>query len=94
MEIAFSGELIEWRGPSPFYWIPIPAEECAVIKSYASQVSYGWGVIPVMATIGETEWKTSLMPKDGRYLLPVKDAVRKAEKIDFEQVVEVSLAIW
>ena len=39
--------------------------------------TYGWGVIPVAARIGEVDFETSLFPKDGGYLLPLKDAVRK-----------------
>ena len=42
-------------------------------------VSYGWGVIPVTVRIGEHEFTTSLFPKDGGYLVPIKDMVRKAE---------------
>lgn len=45
----------------------------------AKLVTYGWGVIPVGVRIGKTEWKTSLFPKDGLYLVPLKDMVRKAE---------------
>ena len=36
--------------------------------------TYGWGVIPVVARIGDVEFETSLFPKDGGYLLPLKDA--------------------
>ena len=93
MELSFSGELIEWRGPAPSYWIAVPEDESAIIKSYSSQVTYGWGVIPVIARIGGSEWKTSLMPKDGRYLLPVKDAIRKAEGVTFDAKYSVKLAI-
>ncbi len=39
-------------------------------------------MIPVRARIGATEWNTSLFPKDGLYVVPVKDAVRRAEGLD------------
>ena len=44
-------------------------------------VSYGWGVIPVTVRIGATTWTTSLFPKGGGYLVPLKDRVRAAEGI-------------
>lgn len=56
-------------------------------------VSYGWGVIPVAGRTGRTEWTTSLFPKDGGYLLPVKDAVRRAEGIGLGDVIGVTLTL-
>lgn len=44
-------------------------------------VTYGWGMIPVNARVGETDWTTSLWPKDGSFILPLKDKVRKAESL-------------
>ncbi len=79
MNIEFTGKIWYWRGPSPYYFVTVPAGESSEIKAIASLVTYGWGVIPVHARIGETEWQTSLFPKDGLYLVPLKDAIRKAE---------------
>ncbi len=93
MELEFSGEIIYWRGPSPYHYVPVPADESAAIKAVSSQVSYGWGVIPVLARIDDTEWETSLFPKDGRYLVPVKDLVRRAELLDVGDVVTVHLIL-
>ena len=93
VEITLSGEIFEWRGPAPFYFLRIPEEESALIKSIASQVTYGWGVVPAWARIGDTRWKTSLMPKKGRFLLPLKDAVRNAEGLEVDQIIEVEIEI-
>ena len=68
MVIGFEGRIIYWRGPSPFLFVPVPEEPSQGIKVIASLVSYGWGVIPVRARIGRTEWKTSLFPKDGNWV--------------------------
>jgi hypothetical protein len=43
--------------------------------------------------IGATRWTTSLFPKDGGYVVPLKAMVRKAEGIDVGDTVEVGLAI-
>jgi len=91
VEFSFTGTMIEWRGPAPFYYIAIPQELCVEIKAAAKVLSYGWGVIPVTSTIGKTSFTTSLFPKDGGYLLPVKNAVRIPEKLELGMQVKVKL---
>jgi hypothetical protein len=93
MDFAFSAEMIEWRGPAPFYYLPIPKDICEEIKAAAKLLSYGWGVIPVTAAIGKTTFTTSLFPKDGGYLLPVKNAVRLPEKLELGMQVKVKLSL-
>lgn len=93
MDLTFSGEIIHWRGPAPFTFVPVPDAESAAIRSVASLVSYGWGVIPVTARIGGTEWDTSLFPKDGRYLVPIKVAVCRAEGLERGDTVTVRMAV-
>ncbi len=56
-------------------------------------VTYGWGCIPVTASVGATRWQTSLFPKDGRYLVPVKAWVRKAEDLELGDTVGLRLSI-
>jgi len=73
----FSGEVWEWRGPSPYYFVTVPEEESAELEALSSLVTYGWGMIPVEVTIGFTRSTTSLFPKDGRYVVPLKSAIRK-----------------
>jgi hypothetical protein len=91
MHLEFSGEIFYWRGPAPFYFVRMPEEESADLQAMSSVLSYGWGCIPVEAQIGETEWKTALIPKDGRYLVPLKDKIRKAE--DLEDGDEVTIIL-
>ncbi|HKX69567.1 MAG TPA: DUF1905 domain-containing protein [Intrasporangium sp.] len=93
MELEFSGEIIWWRGPSPFHFVPVPDEESAQIEAAKGLVTYGWGVIPVTARVGRTEFTTSLFPKDGRFLVPLKDRVRRAEALELGDVVELRLTI-
>jgi hypothetical protein len=56
----FTGKIFYWRGPSPYHFVAVPAEQSGDIKAIASLVTYGWGVIPVQAQIGATEWQTVL----------------------------------
>ena len=81
--------MFKWRGPSPFHFVRVLADESKVIKAEANLLSYGWGVIPIHGEIGETTFTTSLIPKDGCYLIPIKDAVRKAENLEISEAVEV-----
>jgi len=74
----FTGPAFVWRGPAPFLFIAVPPEHDAEIRFAARQASYGWGVIPVAATIADFAFTTSLIPRDGAYLLPIKLAVQRA----------------
>jgi hypothetical protein len=88
MEWTFTGELIEWRGPAPYLFVAMTPEDSDDLKEEASGLIY-WGQVPVRVTIGDTEFTTALFPKDGRYLVPVKVAVQRAEAIGEGAVVGV-----
>jgi hypothetical protein len=93
MELEFTGELYFWRGPAPWHFVTFPDAESRALETTAPAVSYGWGMIPVTARIRRTAWTTALFPKDGRYVVPVKAAVRRTEKIDVGDVVTVRLTV-
>ncbi len=93
MILEFGGEAVEWRGPAPFVFIPVPPDLSAEIKAISNLVTYGWGCIPVLAKIGETEYKTSLFPKNGIYLVPVKVMVQKAENVKVGDLVGIQIEI-
>ncbi|MBZ0292388.1 MAG: DUF1905 domain-containing protein [Anaerolineae bacterium] len=93
MKIEFDGEIIFWHGPAPWFFVTIPEEPSRDLKAISNLVTYGWGVIPVQVRIGNTEWETSLFPKDGLYLVPIKASVRKAEKIEEGDTVTIYLEV-
>ena len=93
MKLKFTSTVIEWRGPAPFYFVPVPEEESQKIKAVSKLISYGWGVMPITATLGKTTWTTALFPKDGRYLLPIKNDLRFGEKLSVDDGVEVTLEV-
>lgn len=82
-----------WRGPAPFHFISVPADESREIKEMSRALTYGWGMIPVTAHIGSTTFTTSMYEKDGLYILPIKNAVRFAEALEIDDQVEVMLEI-
>lgn len=91
MELQFSGDIWFWRGPAPFHFVTVPDDEASAIAEVASLVTYGWGMIPVQGTIGTTAFTTSLWPKDGGYIVPIKALVQKAESVGVGDTVTVTL---
>ena len=93
MSIEFEGKIWFWRGPAPWFFVSVPEKESANLKVLSGFFSYGWGCIPAHVRIGETEWKTSLIPKDGSYLVPLKVSVRKEEELEEGDCVKVRLMV-
>lgn len=92
-EITFAAPVIHWRGPSPFHFIVVPEELAGELRYAARTVSYGWGMVPVAARIGDTVFETALFPKNGTYYLPLKDAVRADAGLDLGDVVTTRLIV-
>lgn len=86
-----SGKLWRWQGkakdgaPSPVSWffITIDGAVAEAIRAASPGRTAAWGSVYVSVTIGATQWRTSLFPSKevGGYMLPVKAAVRKAERL-------------
>lgn len=93
MELEFAGEIWFWRGPAPHHFITVPEDESEILRDEAAFVSYGWGMIPVTVRIGESEFETSLFPKDGGYIVPIKLAVRRTEGLTVGDVPAVQLRL-
>jgi hypothetical protein len=93
MNFVFKGPIWYWKGPAPWYFVTVPEDVCEEIKDVSGHVTYGWGMIPVDARIGKTKWYTAMFPKDGRYVLPIKTVIRKAESIEEGDEVSVSIDV-
>jgi hypothetical protein len=93
MTIEIRGEIWYWKGPAPFHFVTVPQKESDGLKSIAASVTYGWGMVPVSARVGATEWTTALFPKDGRYIVPLKDRVRVAEGLTEGDTVDLWLQV-
>jgi hypothetical protein len=88
-----TGALWYWRGPAPWFFVTVPDEESLDLREAAASLSYGWGMVPVTATVGDTTWTTSLWPQEDRYVVPVKADVRRAEGLAEGDVVTVRLSV-
>ena len=93
LRLRFQATIIEWRGPSPFFFAPLPAAEAEEIRQIAKHVTYGWGVIPVTATISGVTFTTSLFPRDETYLLPLKVAVRKQTNVTVDDIIDIGMTV-
>jgi hypothetical protein len=92
----FEAELWVWdaRRTETWTFVSVPTESSAEIREFAAGMPRGFGSVRVEATIGGTTWRTSIFPGgDGRYALPVKKAVRKAESLEIGSPVGVRLEI-
>jgi hypothetical protein len=95
-----SGPVWLWQGSDgapakgAWYFLTIDGDTALAIRAHATNAA-AWGSVYVEATIGATTWRTSLFPSKqaGGWLLPLKAAVRKAEKIAEGAVVEVTLGL-
>ena len=93
MKLEFSAVIWEWRGPAPYYFVTVPEAEAGMIAAASELVTYGWGMIPVTIRVGATTFTTSLWPKDGGYVVPLKLDVRRAEQVDLGDEIRLVVSV-
>lgn len=93
MELRFGGEVVWWRGPAPYHFVALPDSQVARLRPVASRLTYGWGCIPATVTVGATTFTTSIFPKDGGFMVPVKVAARRAEGIELGDDVDLVVVV-
>ena len=93
MQLTFTGDIWYWRGPSPYYFVTVPAEQPGYLHEVSPPVSYGWAMIPATVRVGSTHLSTSLFPTNGGYIVPMKHVVRRSEGLDEGDTVTVRLLI-
>lgn len=92
IEASFTAPVWRWPGDSAWHFVTLPHDVSDEIRTRAEPV--GFGSVRVTASVGDTTWQTSVFPDStsGCYVLPVKAAVRRAERLDdgTETVVRVA----
>ena len=84
-EIKLKGKVwLYTGGKSSWHFVMLPKGKSRDLRNFFAGMERGFGSLPVEVTIGKTTWRTSICPdsKEGAYLLPLKAAVRKSEKIE------------
>jgi hypothetical protein len=84
-----------WTGKAAWYFVSIGVELSETINQEFSYLKGGWGSIPVELTVGKTTWKTSMFPnsKTKEYIIPIKSAIRKSEKISENDIISIQIQI-
>jgi hypothetical protein len=85
-----------WRhaGTGGWYFVSLPIEISLEIREHLRWQEEGWGRMKATAAIGKTEWETAIWfdNKHKTYLLPIKTEIRKKEKIENDQ--EINITLW
>ena len=91
----FAAPLWRYPGADGWHFVSLPPEISTDITDITAGIRRGFGSVRVAVTVGSTSWRTSIFPdsKTGAYLLPVKKAVRVAERLDVGDQVKVQLQI-
>jgi hypothetical protein len=99
LSFSFTGKCWLWQGKGAWYFITLPQDKSEEIKFFSENNSAkkrGWGAVKVIASIGNTDWETSIFPykKEQAYILPLKAEIRKKEKVIQNTDVTVKLKIY
>ncbi len=94
-DFTFTTGVFAYPGTAAWRFASVPQAISTEIKTHFGAKRKGWGSIPVQVTVGTTTWETSIFPdkKSQTYLLPMKLAIRKKEKIMDGDTVKIALHI-
>ncbi|MGQ0442969.1 MAG: DUF1905 domain-containing protein [Methylophilaceae bacterium] len=98
LSFTFTAECWLWQGKAAWHFITLPQEKSEEIKFFSKhyhEKKRGWDMVQVEVAIGNTRWQTSIFPynKASAYILPIKASVRKKEKINTGDRVQVKLKV-
>ncbi len=91
---TFTAELYPWESNPSIRFVDVPIDETEDIREFVPSRRSA-GSVPVKVQIGETQWKTSVFGGKNAesFVLPIKKAVRVAEKIDIGDTAEVTITV-
>lgn len=84
LEIKLCGKVRLYEGEkASWHFVLLPKGLSQNLKVFFAGAEGGFGSLPVEVTVGQTTWRTSIFPesKKGAFLLPLKAAPRKKERI-------------
>ena len=98
LDFTFTEKCWLWQGKGAWHFITVPKNHSEEIKFFTENhfgKRRGWGAVRVTARIGDSEWQTSIFPSASleAYILPLKQEIRKKEKIAVDAAVQVQLNI-
>lgn len=91
----FNAKVWKHSANNGWYFVSLPKELGTELRNNLRWQEQGWGRMHAEAKIGTSTWKTAIWfdTKLGTYLLPLKQEIRKKEKIEIENVLCVEISI-
>lgn len=93
---AFKSKIwIYQGGKASWHFLHLPKDISAEIKFLTEDLPRAWGSVPVIVTIGQTTWKTSIFrdSKAEAYILPLKVDVRKRELLSAGDEINIAVEL-
>jgi hypothetical protein len=96
-KINFRFSAITWQYASPGGWffVSLPLQVTKEIRENMKWMEEGWGRLKVIAKVDASTWETAIWfdTKHRTYILPLKAEIRKREKIEANQRINVVVYI-
>ena len=94
-EYTFVAVLWRWKGEAAWHFVTLPHDVTDDIDETHEGSRAGFGSRRVEVAVGDTTWRTSVFPDKNAasYVLPMKQAVRKAEHLVEGGPVEIRLQL-
>ena len=95
MQYEFSAQLQLWSQDNSFALCYIPVDMAAEIDEVTQGLRRGFGSVRVDVSLGGSNWRTSIFKeaKANSYLLPIKKAIRAAEKIAIGDLMNLKIEL-
>ena len=92
--MEFETVLWEHEGAGAWHFVTVPLDVSDDLRTGPGPPK-GFGSIRVQVTVGGSTWRTSVFPDTatGRYVLPIKKAVRRDEDLEAGDPVAVVLEV-
>jgi hypothetical protein len=92
---TFTSKLWNPETMHAYVFVSVPVEHSEVIRELTEGLRRGFGSQRVRVSINDSEWATSIFPESatGRFLLPVKKAIREAQDIDVGDTATVTIEL-
>ena len=91
----FSAPVWKHSATGGWYFVSLPIESSEEIRQNMKWQEEGWGRMNTKAKIRETLWDTAIWydTKLGTYILPIKAVIRKKEKIEIGNILDVEITL-
>jgi len=95
IKYKYSARMWKHHSYGGWHFVTLPKDLSKEIRENLKFQEEAWGRMKVMAQIEDTTWETAIWfdTKMETYVLPIKAEIRKKEKIEIDQVLDIKLWI-